>query len=151
MYHVAYSLLKQQADAENAVHDAFLKLAERYEKYRHLDANAMYLLCLTIVHNKAYDMLRRQKYISDREIDPGSADFAGRDVWSCIEEHEAKNSFLDEISMLSEPLKAVLFLKYHYDFKNAAIAKILDISKKAVERHLYRATKKLREVWKNGQ
>lgn len=151
MYHVAFSLLKQQADAENAVHDAFLKLAECYRRYKELDTDAMYLLCLTIARNKAYDILRKQKYFSDREIDPESENLVERDAWSCIEEKEAENYFLERISMLSEPLKMVLVLKYHYGFKNEEIAKILDISKRAVEMRLHRATKKLREEWENGK
>ena len=36
MYHIALGILKSQADAENAVHEAFLKLAEKFEKYSHL-------------------------------------------------------------------------------------------------------------------
>lgn len=151
MYHVAYSLLKQQEDAENAVHDAFLKLAECYGRYKMLDTNAMTLLCLTIARNKAYDILRKKKYFSDREIDTESADFQDRDVWSYIEEKEAANYFLNQINMLSDPLKMVLVLKYHYEYKNAEIAKILDISLRAVEMRLHRATKKLKEEWKDGK
>ena len=36
MYHIALGYLKQQEDAENAVQDAFLALAENFEKYSYL-------------------------------------------------------------------------------------------------------------------
>lgn len=37
MYHVAFRILKHQMDAENAVHEAFLKLAEHFGRYQKWD------------------------------------------------------------------------------------------------------------------
>ena len=36
MYHIAFSILKQQADAEDAVHEAFLSIAKNFRKYSKL-------------------------------------------------------------------------------------------------------------------
>lgn len=57
MYHIALGMLKSQADAENAVHEAFLKLAERFEKYMQIGCSEMTGLCVTIVKNKAIDAI----------------------------------------------------------------------------------------------
>ena len=48
MYHVALGMIKNQADAENAVQEAFLSLAEKFEKYLHLSGSEMTGLCVPI-------------------------------------------------------------------------------------------------------
>ena len=64
MYHVAFGILKNQADAENAVSEAFLSIAENHKKYFKISGSKMPGLCVTIVKHKSIDILRRQKHWS---------------------------------------------------------------------------------------
>ena len=36
MYHIAFGFLRQREEAENAVHDAFMKLANHFGRYERL-------------------------------------------------------------------------------------------------------------------
>ena len=69
MYHVALGMIKNQADAENAVQEAFLSLAEKFEKYLHLSGSEMTGLCVSIVKNKIIDIIRRANHYSEEELD----------------------------------------------------------------------------------
>lgn len=154
MYHVAYSRLKHQADAENAVHDSFVKLAEHYERYKHLDPEEMASLCLTIVKNKAIDILRRKNRIAGREVEDEMSELAPLsepDILLQILEKEDARLLKEKMSVLSESLRSVLILKYFQGFKNNEIARILDISPRAVEMRLHRAKIKLKEELKHDR
>ena len=41
MYRVAYGILGQKEEAENAVHDAFVKLADKFARYERLSEKEM--------------------------------------------------------------------------------------------------------------
>ena len=126
MYYVALKILKNKEEAEDAVHGAFVKLAEKYDTYRHLTSQEMTSLCVIIVKNKCLDMLRVSK--SGLQSDLEKVDYAL---------HGEKDP---------EKLRLVLELRYFHEYSNGEIAKILDISKKNVEIRLYRAKKKMKEV-----
>ena len=53
MYRVAYGILGQKEEAENAVHDAFVKLADKFARYERLSEKEMDGLCITIARNTA--------------------------------------------------------------------------------------------------
>ena len=69
MYHVVIGILKQQANGENAVHEAFLALAEGFERYAHLKDSEMTGLCITIAKNKAIDILRVKNRYSEADLE----------------------------------------------------------------------------------
>lgn len=69
MYHIALSILKNHADAEDAVHEAFLSIAKNFRKYSKLSCREMGGLCVTIVKSKVMDQLRRSKRYSDEDLE----------------------------------------------------------------------------------
>ena len=77
MYYVALKILKNKEEAEDAVHGAFVKLAEKYDTYRHLTSQEMTSLCVIIVKNKCLDMLRVSK--SGLQSDLEKVDYALHD------------------------------------------------------------------------
>lgn len=54
MYYVALKILKNKEEAEDAVHGAFVKLAEKYDTYRHLTSQEMTSLCVIIVKTNVW-------------------------------------------------------------------------------------------------
>lgn len=148
MYYVALKILKNKEEAEDAVHGAFVKLAEKYDTYRHLTSQEMTSLCVIIVKNKCLDMLRVSK--SGLQSDWEKVDYALHDekdqpLENVIQE-EGEKELLEAMKILPEKLRLVLELRYFHEYSNGEIAKILDISKKNVEIRLYRAKKKMKEV-----
>ena len=148
MYYVALKILKNKEEAEDAVHGAFVKLAEKYDTYRHLTSQEMTSLCVIIVKNKCLDMLRVSK--SGLQSDFEKVDYAlhgekDQPLENVIQE-EGEKELLEAMKILPEKLRLVLELRYFHEYSNGEIAKILDISKKNVEIRLYRAKKKMKEV-----
>lgn len=151
MYYAALRILKNKEEAEDAVHSAFVKLAEKYDKYRSLTEQEMTSLCVIIVKNKCLDILRVSK--SDRQSELEKVDFAlYEDEDQPLErviKKEGEDELLHVMRLLPEKLRLVLELRYFHEYSNSEIAEILDISKKNVEIRLYRAKKKMKEVLQN--
>ena len=56
MYHVAYAILKNRQDAEDAVHQSFVKLAEQVERLPDGPGQRMRNLAVTVAERKAIDL-----------------------------------------------------------------------------------------------
>ena len=61
MYYVAYRILNNASDAEDAVHDAFIKIAENIKKISEPVCPKTQSYVVTIVENKAIDLYRRKQ------------------------------------------------------------------------------------------
>lgn len=148
MYHVALGILKSKEEAEDAVHSAFVKLAEKFGRYRLLPESEMTSLCVVIVKNKSLDMLRVSKSSIQSELE--KVDFAlfsdAVPPLDAMIEKESADELVRMMHKLPEKLRLVLELKYFHEYSNGEIADILDLSKKNVEIRLYRAKKKMKEV-----
>lgn len=148
MYHIALGILKNQADAENAVHEAFLKLAEKFEKYSVLGCSEMTGLCVTIVKNKAIDIIRKANHLSEDEVENIVLydENVEKSPEKMLERGELEKSVQQLLEYLPEILKQTLVLKYYYEYSNREIAKIMGVSTKTVEMRLYRSKQKLKEI-----
>ena len=61
MYAVAYRILQNPQEAEDAVHHAFLKIIENISKIQEIDCPKTKGYVVTIVENRAIDIYRRKK------------------------------------------------------------------------------------------
>lgn len=61
MFHVAYDILHNEHDAEDAVHQAFVKIAENIKKIDEPVCPKTHSYVVTIVENKAIDIYRKIK------------------------------------------------------------------------------------------
>lgn len=148
MYYVALRITKNQMEAENAVHDSFLSIAEKYDQYSHFTCSEMTGLCVTIVKHKSIDIIRRQKHLSDEEIEnlviwDERAEASPEKMMELGENEKLVHHVLQE---LPEVLKETLTLKYYYELSNREISKLLHIPVKTVEMRLYRGKIKMREI-----
>lgn len=147
---MAMKILSHEQEAEDAVYEAFLSLAEHYSKYKKRKDDEMRALCIIITKNKAIDILREKKKYSDEIIE-------NLNLFESKEKQPENVVIADEQSALlkqalcelPEILKSVLELKYFLGYSNKEIAEILGIQLKTVEMRLYRGKKKLREVLEN--
>lgn len=148
MYHIALGILHSETDAEDAVQEAFCKLAENFSKYFHLTGREMTALCVTIVKAKAVDILRRQKFLSDEQVENLVVYDKHRENQpeDSILQHEEQNTVHRALARLPEIYREVLELKFFYGMKVREIAKLLDISPKTAEMRLYRGQKKLKGI-----
>lgn len=87
MFHRAMLLLRNESDAEDAVHQAFLAILEHFEKISSIDCPKTRAYVVIIAESKAVDLLRaRKRLASEAELEalpgpeiplPGGSDLAG--------------------------------------------------------------------------
>lgn len=149
MYHVARSMGRNQADAENEVHNSFLSLAENFTKYSHLSCREMTGLCVSIVKNKVLDSIRRANHYSEAELEDIILydEAPEHDAPHMIERQERAMFVQKAMEGISEILRETLTLKYYYELSNKEIARIQGVPVKTVEVRLFRGRKKFKEVW----
>lgn len=137
MYHTAYQLLRHEQDAEDAVHLAFVSIAENIAKIEDIGPKTKSYVAV-IAESKAIDMLRRRQRLGAVSL---NQEITGIEI-----EYDG-NRFLTEcINRLPALQRQVVWLKYHYGYDLWEIAKILKISHAWATKLDQRAKKKLRQL-----
>ncbi len=120
MYHTAYKILNNEEDAEDAVHNAFVKIAENISKIGEPVCPKTQVYVVTIVENKAIDLYRanqrKSKVIYLDEI-------SGISV-----EESRVHGLAACMAKLSPRYRQVIMLKYYQGFNCREIAKLLNIT-----------------------
>jgi len=144
MFHVANRILNDERLAEDAVHQAFVKILENFDKIENISCHKTRSYVVTIVRNTAINMYNRKKRHPAVPIEEAAF---------CIAEERLERT--DDLDSLAEAVlklpaiyKDALKLKYVQEFSNEEIAKMLDISEVAVRKRLERAKRKLEEILK---
>lgn len=120
MYHTAYKILNNKEDSEDAVHNAFVKIAENISKIGEPVCPKTKVYVVTIVENKAIDLYRsNQKRKKVTYLDEA--------IGLSFDISEATG--LDDcILKLSPRYRQIIMLKYVQGFSCKEIAKQLQIS-----------------------
>ena len=136
MYGVAYRILQNAHDAEDAVQQAFVKLAENIYKIEEPLCPKTKGYIVTIVENKAIDMYRRRHAHPQVEY---LDEIVGIQV-----EYNGSNALAECILKLPARQRSVIILKYSHGYENKEIARILGISLSNAQKLDQRAKAKLR-------
>lgn len=132
LYHVAKTLLYNDADCADAIQEAIVKAFTNLHTLRK-DAYAKTWL-VRIVINECYAILRRQKNIVSIE------DYQDIEaVWS-----EDYSDLYEAVSQLSEETRICVTLYYLEGYSIKETAKMLDMTESAVKNRLFRARENLR-------
>lgn len=137
MYYVAYRILNNASDAEDAVHDAFIKIAENMKKISDPVCPKTQSYVVTIVENKAIDLYRRKQR---RETLPLEEELLGS-----VDTPEPLG-LAECIVKLPPNYRQVILLKYHQGFSCGEIAAMLGITLSAAQKLDQRAKEKLRQI-----
>lgn len=140
MFHVANSILHNEQDAEDTVHQAFVKIAENIHKIQTPVSGRTQSYVVTIAEHQAIDFWRAKKRMPDME---NIEDQVGLYVAP-----PELNSVADCILKLPPRYRHIVFLKYTQGFTNAEIGKLLDITADNAAKLDQRARKKLFEICK---
>lgn len=136
MYHIAFRVLQQAQDAEDAVHLAFVGVAEHISVIEPPGPRTKRYVA-AIAENRAIDLLRRRQRLplSSLEEMPGIPveDGGARDLAACI----------DRLPALQ---RQVIWLKYDQGYSLREIAKMLRIGYARAAKLDQRAKARLREL-----
>lgn len=142
MLNSAYSILHDKSDAEDAVHEAFLRILKNLHKIDEVFCPKTQHFIVIIVQNVAKTLIKRKNKIKKFEL---IEDITGIKRNTVEEESDAK--FVAQcIKNMPETYRDVLVLKHLNNCSTTEIAKILGISKYAVEKRLQRAKKMLGDM-----
>lgn len=139
MYRKAFEILHNVQDAEDAVHQAFVNIAENIETIDDAIAPRTKGLVVTIVRHIAIDMYRKKRRRESMEL---------QDIWGITIEYDGKNTIAACMATLPENYRDALILKYHYGFSSKETARLLGMSEANVIKTSQRAKKKLEVLLK---
>ena len=133
IYHICLIYLKNPADAEDAVHNTFVKLMEKGMTFENEQHERNWLI--RVAANVSKNMLRHwSRYNADLEeiTDRGVSD-----------DH---NEVLDALSRLPDKLKIPVYLFYYHGYNSKEIGSILKENDSTIRNRLQKAKKLLRDV-----
>lgn len=151
MKYVAYQKLDDDYLAEDAVHNAFLKLTRYLKSIGEVDSHKTRRFVVLVTESVVIDMFRKDKYYpksSYEELEP---------ILSCEEDmldRIAVQELKDLIAELPETYRTAMELRAYHELDEKQIADLLGIGYAATRKRLERARillaeqlKKREEIW----
>lgn len=146
LFHIAYSKLHNENEAEDAVMETFSKIADNPVCFFQIKPDKRQAYAGVIAKNIACEMLRRKNKFSadnlDEYLDSVYSDISLEDIFFDKERTKELTAF---IYSMSDTMKDTLILKAVHKKSNAEIAKILNITEEVVRARLSRAKKQINE------
>ena len=149
LFRVAYSVLRNRAEAEDAVQDVFVRVMERRQTLAAVRDMRVWLV--RIAWNLALDRRRR---IRPDQFDEGFAEgLVAKDqpVDEALNEARRMRTVLREMDRLPKGERHVLLLSVIEELGTAEMAEVLGRSESAVRALLFRARTRLRERLERGE
>lgn len=140
MYYVAYKILNNKHDAEDAVHNAFIKIAENIHKIDDPICQKTQNYVVTIVEHKAIDLYRANKRKE-------TVEYIDEMIGITIENQDL-HGLAQCMAKLPSRYRQIILLKYYHGYSCKEIAKQLDITEANSIKLDQRAKKKLLQICK---
>ena len=139
----AFTILKDEAEAEEMVQQVFFKLWDRAENLSFTGSVAAYLY--RAVHNESLNYLKHQKVKTSHQLHVAySMKNQQEHMQGKMMSRELEKKINEALNELPEQCRTVFQLSRFEDMKYREIAGKLDISVKTVENHMGKALKLLR-------
>lgn len=138
MYHVANGILHDRQDAEDAIHNAFLRIIKKFSKFQNTPAKDLVPQIVVIARNEAISLLRKKKDVVPLEDWEGFAETA--------EEVSDYHALVDTFTHLPQTYRAVMEMKLLLGYSDGEIAAKLGLSKTAVSVRISRGRQLLRDI-----
>ena len=142
IYRLAFSMLRNHADAQDVTQEVLLKLLRSDAAFRDGDHLRAWLIRVTV--NQCRDLLRAPWHRRRAELPEEMA-----------EEHasslsEDRLAVLEAVGKLPPKLRVAVHLYYYEQYTSAEIARMTGQSEHAVRQQLSRARRKLKEMLKEA-
>ncbi len=149
VYNLAYRMLGNRGEAEEAAQEAFIRAYTRLDTYD--PARKFSTWMLSITSNYCVDLLRKRRALLlslDQPLPPHPALMSDRaenpEAQAADSEREAMVQAL--LETLPEDYRQTVVLRYWYDLSYEEIAEVMDTSVSAIKSRLFRARRQLAEV-----
>lgn len=138
MFHIANNILRNEYDAEDAVHQAFLAVAKNMDKISDLKCTKTKAYLVTIAEHCAIDLYRARKR---RATVPLNEELAGLEF-----DPPHTSALADVIARLPARYRHMILLKYDCGYSYNEIAELLGLSYEGVHSLDQRAKRKLKKL-----
>lgn len=140
-FSVAYNVLHNRADAEDAVQQAFAAVIDRLPRLSLDSDDKSRALLMIITKNIAINMLRSRRRSVPLEDADNAAPLLTQEEFSSLRGSEIRAA----ISRLPEDIKHIIALRFVYGFTAEETAELTRLSLHAVYRKIRQARKLLKE------
>ena len=131
MYHVAYKVLGNHYDAEDAVHQAFVAIIRHLEKIGDIDCPETRSFIVLITERKAIDLIRTSH---SEKVIPLNEDLIGIEI-SAPGDH----GLADALAKLPAHYREVLLLRFDNGYSTKELAQMLGMTESGVRKLIGRA------------
>lgn len=142
MYYTACKILRNDRDAEDAVHDAFLAIVKHIEKISAVECPKTRAYVVTIAENKAIDLYRKKQRHPTGEL---MEETAGLSV-----EYDGDDELGRCMAKLPARYRQFLLLRYDHDYTVKEVAQMMGLSLSAAYKLEQRAKKALEALCKEA-
>lgn len=148
MLRIAFSILRDEGLAEDAVQQAFLKIFQSFEKIDRSDCNKTRSFIVILIRNTAIDLYRRrnrESVISFEDLErplPAREELPEDRAISVLE----GEALADCLGRMEERYANLLLLRYYHGYQNKEIAALLGMSQAQVAMGIYRGKQRLRRL-----
>ena len=144
MYTVAYGILNNRYDAEDAVMDALKRMIKNIRKFFTLPKDEKIALSVIYVRHAAIDIYNGNAKRADKTpIVSISNTYASE---SAAFEDSTLNALVETIKTMPEAYSSVILLKYHFGYTTPEVAKALGIAEVSVRSRISRGKAMLADI-----
>ena len=150
IYDLACTILQDEAEAEDAVQDTFLRVFQRIADYRGESSLETWLIAIAV--NVCRDRLRRQKVrraLSLEQLAPrwlARVLGLGDDPATTFERWERRHSLWATVDRLEDRLRLPLILRYRYGLTCGEVADVLSLATGTIYGQLGEGRRRLRQM-----
>lgn len=159
MYDMAFYILQNHHDAEDAAMNAMVKIIESADKFVNIETKETEAKVTIYTRNIAKSMYRKRKrqrnstismtVYSDEDISESyQMDIPDQDedIQRMVINNETIDMMKKALLQLKEEQRDVVSMRYFYRYSYTEIAKIFEVSENTVRARVYRARQKLKEL-----
>lgn len=133
---VAMDVLNDRYLAEDAVQNAFMKIADSIEKIGEIDSRQTKSYLVVTAKNEAIDIYRKRNKQIQKEVDTDEVE--EDKMPAAYMETDIENGVLNILKNLPEKYKDIFLLKYSAELENSEIAKVCGIKEATVRQRIAR-------------
>lgn len=146
LYSIAYKILNNEQDAEDAVQIAFQNIAHDFKKISQIPCNELPSCLVIICRNAAINIYRKnKKRVAQSAV--LSENISAEDIFKSCDD---KAVLTNALKKLPDEYKDILFLYDLQGYSAKDIAKMLDVKENAVRVKAFRARKMLKDILNGG-
>lgn len=139
MLYTANSILKNEADSEDAVQMAFIRIAKNFDKVEKTICSKTANQFIIIVRHIAIDIYRKKHREATVEL--------LEELFEYKSDSDLKLEINSAMAQLSQSQRDILYLYHIYGLNVREISKLLGISQAAIYKRIQRAEKQLKEIY----